>query len=64
MTPKFASSLDAKKAGWFSRRHQTAAAHHGAQEEYRERKARKLARAQDGVGAVQRANLGFLRGRR
>ena len=33
--PSFASSADAKKKGWFSRRHQTADAHRAAQDRWR-----------------------------
>jgi len=40
----FSSHLDAKKAGWFSRRHQTPAEHYAAQERWRTERAEKAER--------------------
>jgi len=34
-TPRFASHAEAKKAGWFSRRHETNKEHREAQDKYR-----------------------------
>ncbi len=41
--PKFATSKEAKEAGWFSRRHQTNAEHLEAQRKRAEKKKRKTA---------------------
>ena len=38
---RFPSADEARKAGWFSRRHQTSGEHRAAQEAYREKKAKK-----------------------
>lgn len=37
IAPSYASSADAKKAGWFSRRHQTRAGHDAARAMYQSR---------------------------
>lgn len=42
-TPKFAKSELAKKAGWFSRRHQSRDEHDAARERYQNRKALRAA---------------------
>ena len=41
----FLTSANAKKAGWFSRRHKTSEAHREAQERHAQRRKEKLARA-------------------
>lgn len=43
----YASAAEARKAGWFSRRHQTHDAHRTAQETYRMDRDEKAAREQD-----------------
>lgn len=42
----YASHADARKAGWFSRRHQTDAAHRSAQDEWRDERQEKASREQ------------------
>lgn len=44
---RFASSVEAKKAGWFSRRHQTRDAHVAAQDAYRTKRDEKHTREQE-----------------
>lgn len=49
MRPVYAMREDAKKAGWFSRRHQTTVEHNTARTAWQERQQRKLSRVAAGI---------------
>jgi hypothetical protein len=54
MEPKFARAEDARKAGWFSRRHKTDAAHVATREARAARHAGKLEMARERGGSPAR----------
>jgi len=50
---RFASAAEARKAKWFSRRHETSQPHFDSQKRYNERQAAKGARAQQQAAATK-----------
>jgi hypothetical protein len=52
--PTFASAAEARKAGWFSRRHQTNDAHRRAQENWRMDRELKREREREQAEATRR----------